>query len=227
MREAYSTSAFTYLVDQPFRALPGRFAHLADGDPVAKPAERRPYGEKVGFVRLAGQALLWLSDGEADLKFIPGSDPALVALPPDADVPGTRMAYRTKSLTVLSASDVAQDAALIVLFAARLLLARLPDLSGAYLAYLRARDADAPSEVLDACLMSAADELFFALSADLRIDGDDHRWFYAARFSEVEEWDHAAAVPISELLADRATFADYLDGSLRLPLALPPLPGQP
>ena len=202
MREAYSTSAFTYIVDQPSRPLPAPFAHLADADPVASPAERRPYGASVGFVRLVGQALLWLSENEAELKFMPGSDPALIGLPPDTDVQGARMAYRLGSLAVISAADIAQDPALISIFAARLLLARQPDLSKAYLAYLRARDADVGPRILDSRLMSAADELFFGLSADLRIDGDDHRWFYDARFHEVPEWDDPAAVPLGELLAD-------------------------
>lgn len=224
MREAYGTSAFTYIVDQPFRALPAPFAQMEDGAPVAAPAQRRPYGASVGFVRLAGQALLWLSDNDAALKFVPGPDPALVALPPDADVEGQRMAYRLGSLTVISAGDVVQDPALVLLFAARLLLARLPDLSRAYLDFLRARDAEAGQPQRDARLMSAADELFFALAADLRIDADDHRWFYDARFSEVPEWDDSDAVPIGELLADAATFANYLGDNLRLPLALPPLP---
>jgi len=211
MRQSINAKPFSQILAEPV-PLEGRWAALAPGRVVARPAVRR-----VGEAKLSTAAvrvLAGLAEGTSVVRSPARADTALVV-----DVPnqgGTdSFLFRTRSKQLYGTPKIAQSPDAAALFAAYLLLGRVPDFSAAYLELLKGLETNLPQVELDGLMASAADELVLACDIDLGLDDQpvETVWFYfvSPTGDAVSEFTEAGLI-LTPLLREPDTLSDYLAG---------------
>jgi hypothetical protein len=180
-------------------------------------AVTRPAGRRVGEAKLSTAAvrvLAGLVEGTSVVRYLARADAALVAdIPNQAETDS--FIFRTRSNQVYGTPKIAQSPDVAALFAAYLLLQRVPDFSAAYLDLLKGLETNLPQVELDGLMASAADELVFACDVELGLEDRPAEivWFYFVSPTDdaVSEFTEVGLI-LTPLLREPNTLSDYLTG---------------
>jgi nitric oxide reductase NorQ protein len=217
--QATRTTHFATVLEQTPDVVEGRWAAIAHGQPVAKPAARRdPALRHPGASAPAVNAIAALVTGleAASIRFVTSGQPAIVA---EVNVAGRweTISYRLLDDEIIHTAMIGQPPVAAIPVAARLLLGRSADFAAAYGALLAGIEAGTAQAELNELMLTCADELLVGIEHDLaNLDGA--KWFCTANTDpkkgpvDIEEVNDVGDMALETLLKDRATFEAYQKG---------------
>jgi MoxR-like ATPase len=222
MRQLPSPKPFvSYMMPMPGTGLSGRWANLLDGQDIAQVAKRRAGGKLTFPAKLnlnSARAIIHLLEGDAELRYYNGNTEETILA--HLRTPDETMLYRLVSNMIYTTASFSQGGESAVLFAARLLINKTPDLAEAYLALLQGlanplRD----QKELDDLMATTCDELMVALAEDLELEKHDNttdfvNWFNSVSLDRdakvLDELKATGTLDLKDLFAEVTIFEKYL-----------------